>query len=104
MIHILQGDGLTKNVSLDGNSLSPSKSQEVINHSPDGFEWGYGGSGPAQLALAVLLELVDKDLAVSQYQDFKWDYISKLPKDRNFKVKFDLETDKDGMRISLWNY
>lgn len=26
---------------------------EIRNHSPDGFEWGYGGSGPAQLALAL---------------------------------------------------
>ena len=23
--------------------------QELRNHSPTGFEWGYGGSGPAQL-------------------------------------------------------
>jgi len=28
----------------------------VRNHSPDGFEWGYGGSGPAQLALAILCQ------------------------------------------------
>jgi hypothetical protein len=25
-------------------------------HSPDGFEWGYGGSGPADLALAILVD------------------------------------------------
>ena len=24
---------------------------DLRNHSPAGFEWGYGGSGPAQLAL-----------------------------------------------------
>jgi Family of unknown function (DUF6166) len=29
---------------------------EIANHSPDGFEWGYGGSGPAQLALAILAD------------------------------------------------
>ena len=27
---------------------------EVRNHSPTGFEWGYAGSGPSQLALAML--------------------------------------------------
>lgn len=27
---------------------------DLFNHSPTGFEWGYGGSGPAQLALAIL--------------------------------------------------
>ena len=29
---------------------------QVVNHSPDGFEWGYTGSGPAQLALAILCD------------------------------------------------
>lgn len=29
---------------------------EIRNHSPTGFEWGYGGSGPAQLALAILAD------------------------------------------------
>lgn len=43
-------DGITKSVPLD-----PHFSQQFRNHSPDGFEWGYGGSGPAQLALGILL-------------------------------------------------
>ncbi len=29
---------------------------DLANHSPDGFSWGYGGSGPAQLALAILAD------------------------------------------------
>lgn len=29
---------------------------KVANHSPDGFEWGYTGSGPAQLSLAMLCD------------------------------------------------
>lgn len=29
---------------------------DLTSHSPDGFEWGYGGSGPAQLALAILAD------------------------------------------------
>lgn len=31
---------------------------DLFNHSPDGFEWGYGGSGPAQLALAILADFL----------------------------------------------
>lgn len=27
--------------------------QDIVNHSPDGAEWGYFGSGPSQLALAM---------------------------------------------------
>lgn len=73
----LKGDFESRNVWLDGELLSPVKSQALVNHSPDGFAWGYGGSGPAQLALAICLELIGKH---SDYQSFKWDVIAKLPK------------------------
>ena len=29
---------------------------DIFSHSPSGFEWGYLGSGPAQLALAILCD------------------------------------------------
>lgn len=52
------------------------------NHSPDGFEWGYGGSGAAQLALALLADATgDAELAQTHYQDFKWRVIAMLEKD-----------------------
>src|SRR2546426_5830744 len=34
---------------------------DLWNHSPTGFECGYGGSGPAQLALALLAEHLRND-------------------------------------------
>ena len=37
-----------------GDELDPRF--DLRNHSPDGFEWGYYGSGPAQLALALLCD------------------------------------------------
>lgn len=58
----------------------------VANHSPSGFEWGYGGSGPAQLALAILLDYAQlrvKDApvewATSRYQYFNEKVIACLP-------------------------
>jgi hypothetical protein len=49
------------------------------NHSPDGFEWGYGGSGPAQLAFAILLDhLGSVPRALALHQMFKWSVISNL--------------------------
>ncbi|MBN2286928.1 MAG: hypothetical protein JXI43_10805, partial [Tissierellales bacterium] len=51
------------------------------NHSPDGFCWGYGGSGPAQLALAILLKFTDRETACNLYQKFKWEMIATLPQD-----------------------
>lgn len=57
--------------------LSPDASLKLINHSPDGFEWGYSGSGPAQLALALLLDVTgNPDLAQGYYQDFKFHWVA----------------------------
>ena len=39
----LENDGYVTQLSLE-------KSLKVVDHSPDGFQWGYNGSGPAQLA------------------------------------------------------
>lgn len=59
-------------------------------HSPDGFEWGYSGSGPSQLAYAILRFLTKKwhlsdvegqALVIERYAKFKEDFIAKLPKD-----------------------
>ena len=57
--------------------LDPKPSLKVWNHSPDGFQWGYSGSGPAQLALALLLDVTgDSDLASSKHQTFKRDFVA----------------------------
>lgn len=34
---------------------------QVIHHSPTGFEWGYGGSGPADLALSILALVIGEE-------------------------------------------
>ena len=53
--------------------LSPFASLQLRDHSPDGFQWGYGGSGPAQLALALLLDVTgNPELTQAHYQDFKF--------------------------------
>lgn len=41
-------------VGVDGEALESRC--DLFNHSPLGFECGYGGSGPAQLALAILAD------------------------------------------------
>lgn len=60
-------------VTVNGRALSPDRSRRVWDHSPTGFEWGYGGSGPAQLALALVLDATgDRALTERAYQWFKW--------------------------------
>ncbi len=44
---------------------------DLRSHSPSGFEWGYAGSGPAQLAFAVLVDVVGPARAMPLYQAFK---------------------------------
>lgn len=85
--HTLTGKIKTREVWLDGELLDPAPSQKVRNHSPDGFSWGYGGSAPAQLALAIVLKLTGKP---DGYQDFKWKYIAGLPVDGDFSIEFEL--------------
>jgi hypothetical protein len=52
---------------------------DIDNHSPDGFSWGYGGSGPAQLALAMLADALRDDRAARVlHQQFKWRHIAPL--------------------------
>ena len=55
--------------------------QVVVSHSPDGFNWGYGGSGPADTALNILLIATggNKGLSYSLHQLFKEKFIAPMP-------------------------
>jgi len=86
----IKGIIATRQIFIDGKEILPGPSQKVYNHSPDGFMWGYGGSGPAQLALAILLEVTSKAEALHYYQDFKWQIVSKWPQD-DFEDTIDIE-------------
>ncbi len=70
----------------------PDVSQKIRNHSPDGHNWGYGGSGPAQTALAMCLHIFGhKRLAEVLYQEFKRSFVSTWqPAGSDFKTKIDI--------------
>jgi len=100
-------DGVIKDVDRivtngEGKPLDLEASLKVVNHSPTGFCWGYCGSGPAQLALAILLDHFDGDRerALSLYQDFKFEVISKLPMDEDF-VLTDEQVDKAVTKLTV---
>jgi hypothetical protein len=62
--------------------LDPRDSLELSNHSPDGFAWGYNGSGPAQTALGLLFDVTKNvDVSLEYYQVFKWEKIASIPQD-----------------------
>lgn len=51
---------------------------DMWSHSPTGFEFGYGGNGPAQLALAILADCCGDEAAVAHHQAFKWAVIARI--------------------------
>jgi len=52
---------------------------DLENHSPTGLAWGYGGSGPAQCALAILADFLgDSQDVLLFYQLFKARVIGEL--------------------------
>lgn len=66
---------------------------DLRHHSPTGFAWGYCGSGPAQLALAICIDYLcdmrgDKKVAEQEaleiYMMFKDRVIARLDMNSNF--------------------
>lgn len=53
----------------------------VARHSPDGPEWGYTGSGPADAALSILTRVVGLERAEELYQRFKHNVVAHVPKE-----------------------
>lgn len=78
-VFVSDGDGFHR--------LDPKPSQAIVNHSPDGFSWGHMGSGPAQLALAILLHSTnDPALSADLYQDFKREFVGRWDKDKGWSI------------------
>lgn len=71
---------------------------DEVDHSPTGFSWGYGGSGPSQSAYAILrtalAEYFDGNetkavfYAKRLYQRFKWDFIAKIDMNKDFILEY----------------
>ncbi len=70
---------------------------DLVNHSSNGFEWGYSGSGPSQLAFAIMFEYgkskFPKEIdaykfAITYYMKFRDDYIASV-QEPSFEISFD---------------
>ena len=71
------GPVVTVRYGIEASRLPLDPRFDLRNHSPDGFNWGYGGSGPAQLALALLADALRNDhYAQLWYQDFKFQVVA----------------------------
>jgi uncharacterized protein DUF6166 len=93
-------DGMCTVLVVDGKDRWPLPLRlDLANHSPTGFEWGYGGSGPAQLSLALLADALQDDRqAMLLHQEYKFRVIGRLP-----RPGFTLEADEIAKTASeLW--
>jgi Family of unknown function (DUF6166) len=80
---------------------------DLRSHSPSGFEWGYLGSGPTQLALALLADALRDDAqALAVYQHAKGALLSGLNRecwsitqDRVGMIAFEVERDLAVRRV-----
>lgn len=50
--------------------------EHIERHSPDGFNWGFGGSGPADTALSILTDCLGMEQANVLYQLFKREFVA----------------------------
>lgn len=66
---------------IDGR-LRIKKLRHVGSKSPTGFEWGYAGSGPADLANSILSDVLEvSGVSPRMYQKFKFDVVVDLKRD-----------------------
>jgi hypothetical protein len=87
-------DGTHVAIIADGELRPLPLRLDLFNHSPTGFEWGYAGSGPAQLALALLADATRRDAtAQALHQNFKFKVITPLARDAPWEM-----TDDDVIR------
>lgn len=71
--------GAPPDIVIKSNGAPLDPRLDLANKSPTGFSWGYLGSGPAQLALAILADYADDETALRYYQRFKELVICSLP-------------------------
>lgn len=82
---MITGNKSTGKVHVGGVPLEIGDSQKIYDHSQE-FAWGYVGSGPAQLALALLYYFThDKDWSREHHQEFKFAVIAGLH--GNFQIR-----------------
>lgn len=51
-----------------------------------GFAWGYGGSGPKQLAIALLADAISDDVATDWHHQFRVAKIEPIPMERSWTM------------------
>lgn len=73
-------------IEANGSLPAPVELVHRGTHSPEGFAWGYAGSGPSDLAQSILGVEVGEDLGPDVYLRFRDDVIARLPHRTHFRL------------------
>ncbi len=99
------------NVILSSGRSRPLR--HVVLHSPTGFGWGYNGSGPADLALSILCDVLDERPSEKQiehgrfkayphHQSFKREFVAGWDIAKGFEISSEIIIDwlrKRGVKV-----
>jgi len=100
LVTVTRAQSFAGGIGIAADTLDPRF--DLRNASPTGFEWGYGGSGPAQLALALVADACAgegfdaDDYALRVHQQFKWRFVANLKRDEPWQI-----TDEDVRAICV---
>ena len=98
--HVKRTDSGVK-VDVNVESVDSIKTYSLphdVRHSPDGFEYGYAGSGPSELARCILLDMGFDVFEIDQcYHSFKLFFITSQDRENDGFILYE-----DGIR-EWWN-
>jgi hypothetical protein len=98
-LHTYPWPRVVRAYAIHEHESEPRRVRHHVRHSPSGFEFGYEGSGPAELARCLLIDWFGAhdraddpwaDPLPVSYQQFKREFIARVPQDlREFEITAD---------------
>lgn len=87
-VEVTEGGGKLVEVHEEDGSVRrlAHRTDPARTHSIDGFNWGYGGSGPSELAYCLLADAVHGDPEPHIYHPFKDDMIAPLATNEEWEI------------------
>lgn len=85
-----EGDDITVSRTDTGKKIT-NVARNVVKHSLSDYDWGYEGSGPAELALNCLMMFCDYTTAYNLHQSFKTKFVGCIPKQGGTIKYYDIQ-------------
>ena len=78
---VYEGQRAGEKVTVRVNGQPLDARLDLRNFHASGYEWGYEGSGPSQLALAILADHADAQTALGNYRKFVQIFVADIEGD-----------------------